>query len=46
MFRVKFAHGHESVVDDENLVVVLFELFRRPMQRSQQPILSCDLTGM
>jgi len=40
------ADGHESVVDEEvpgHLVAVLFQ---RPMQRPQQSILSCGLTGV
>jgi len=39
----KFARGRESVVDEENLVIVLF---RRLMQRLQQSVLSCGLTGV
>ena len=37
----KYAHGQESVVDEEGPGPVLF---RRPMQRSQQSILACGLT--
>jgi len=42
----KFAHGHESVVDEEGPGRQVAVLFRRPMQRSQQSIVSCRLTGV
>ena len=38
-----FAHGHESAVDEEGPGRLVAMLFRRPMQRSQQSILSCGL---
>jgi len=42
VFGVKFAHGHESVVDEKEPGRRVF--FRRPMQRSQQSIPSYGLT--
>jgi len=41
--KLKFAHGRERIVDEERPDPVLFRLL---MQRSQQSIVSCGLTGV